>query len=206
MGTIAKSSITIRRADDTSALRYFECGLESMDHFIHDQEKGLAKYIECRLSTLWLVYEGEKVVAFFALSKDALVLNHQDRDHINKDEKLSSSLPDKENNIFWKQDKYPAIEIDFLAVCKEKREIKGNHLGTAIIESIAQIAAKDPFSSTLFLTVEALDMPEYSTIKFYKDHCGFEFSEKARDAYEYNRRYGNNFITRRMYKVIIPLN
>lgn len=205
MGTITNPPITIRRADDTSALRHFECGLEDMDRFIHDQEQGLAKYIECRLSTLWLVYEGEKVVAFFALSKDVLVLNHQDRDHINKDEKLSSSLPDKENSVFWERDKYPAIEIDFFAVCKEKREIKGNHLGTAIIESIAQIAAKDPFSSTLFLTVEALHTPQYSTIGFYKDYCGFEFSEKAREAYEYNMRYGNNSTTCRMYKVIIPL-
>lgn len=49
-----------------------------MDDFIQDPQRGLAKFIQLRLSNLWLVYEGEKVVAFFALSKDALILNSED--------------------------------------------------------------------------------------------------------------------------------
>ena len=56
--------LSIRRADDTSALLNFKCGIKAMDDFIHDKEKGLAKYIEFRLSKLWLVYEGKEVVAF----------------------------------------------------------------------------------------------------------------------------------------------
>lgn len=76
---------SIKRADDISALFNFRWGVKAMDDFIHDKEKGLAKYIELKLSKLWLVYEGEEVVAFFALSKDALVLNSQDRNIIEKD-------------------------------------------------------------------------------------------------------------------------
>ena len=52
--------LSIRRADDTSALLNFKCGIKAMDDFIHDKEKGLAKYIEFRLSKLWLVYEGKE--------------------------------------------------------------------------------------------------------------------------------------------------
>lgn len=194
----------IVRVDDTSALVNFRCGIKAMDDFIHDKEKGLAKYIELKLSNLWLVYEGEEVVAFFALSKDALVLNYQDRHIIGLDKNKSASLPPKEEDVFWEQEKYPAIEIDYLAVRKDKREEKSCHLGSAIIEEIAQFATKDKLSSTLFLTVEALDTKDYSTITFYKKHCGFAFSEKDIEKCEYNKRYGTTFTTRRMYKIIIP--
>ena len=73
-----KPILDIRRADDTSALFDFQCGVKSMDDFIHDQANGLAKFIKLRLSKLWIVYENEKAVAFFALSKDALMLNSDD--------------------------------------------------------------------------------------------------------------------------------
>lgn len=35
--------LSIRRADDTSALLNFKCGIKAMDDFIHDKEKGLAR-------------------------------------------------------------------------------------------------------------------------------------------------------------------
>ena len=194
----------IKRADDTSALFNFKCGVKAMDDFIHDKEKGLAKYIELKLSKLWLVYEGKEVVAFFALSKDALVLNSQDRYLINLDKNKSAALPPKEEYVFWKQEKYPAIEIDYLAVREDKRAEKDCHLGSAIIEEIAQFAANDILSSTLFLTVEALHTKDYSTINFYKTICGFAYSEKDMDKCDYNIRYGTDFTTRRMYKIIIP--
>ena len=196
---------SIKRADDISALFNFRCGVKAMDDFIHDKEKGLAKYIELKLSKLWLVYEGEEVVAFFALSKDALVLNSQDRNIIEKDKNKSSALPAKEENVFWEQEKYPAIEIDYLAVREDKRTENNCNLGSTIIESIAHIAANDNLTSTLFLTVEALHTDYYSTIGFYKK-CNFAYSEKDMDNYEYNKRYGTTFTTRRMYKIIIPNN
>lgn len=144
-------------------------------------------------------------MAFFALSKDALVLNSQDRNIIEKDKNKSSALPAKEGNVFWEQEKYPAIEIDYLAVREDKRTENNCNLGSAIIESIAQIAANDNLTSTLFLTVEALHTDYYSTIGFYKK-CNFAYSEKDMDIYEYNKRYGTTFTTRRMYKIIIPNN
>ncbi|MBO5550253.1 MAG: hypothetical protein J5913_02690 [Prevotella sp.] len=43
-----------------------------MDAFIHDKVNGLAKFIQMGLSNLWIVFEGSKAVAFFALSKEMI--------------------------------------------------------------------------------------------------------------------------------------
>ena len=74
MGTLKKNKIRFERAEDISALLNFKCGIKQMDDFIRNKHKGLQKHIELGLSHLWLVYEKEKVIAFFALSKDALTL------------------------------------------------------------------------------------------------------------------------------------
>ncbi|MDE6690018.1 MAG: N-acetyltransferase [Prevotella sp.] len=175
---MSKTRLDIRRADDTSALLDFRCGVKSMDNFIHNQENGLAKFIKYGLSNLWLVYEGNKVVAFFALSKDALVLNSDDIRTICRDGKKAVTLPEQDDDKFWEREKFPAIEIDYLAVCKEKREEPDEHLG--------------------------LDTEKYSAVEFYRS-CGFETSEKGR-IQNYNRiRNGEQPTTQRMYKIIIPI-
>lgn len=200
-----KPILDIRRADDTSALFDFKCGVKSMDDFIHDKENGLAKFIKLRLSRLWIVYEKDKAVAFFALSKDALMLNSDDRRTIERDnEKAEALVAPEDADKLWEKEKYPAIEIDYLAVCKEKRDDPDDHLGTFIIEEIGRMAEADTFSATMFLTVEALDTKKYSAVQFYRK-CDFEFSEVAQNKYNYEVIYGNQPTTRRMYKLIIPV-
>lgn len=51
---------SIKRADDISALFNFRCGVKAMDDFIHDKEKGLAKYIELKLSKLMSCFQAWK--------------------------------------------------------------------------------------------------------------------------------------------------
>lgn len=200
-----KSNFKFIRADDTSALSDFRCGVPSMDNFIHDRENGLAKFIKLRLSNLWVVLEDGKAVAFFALSKDALMLNNEDRRNIESKERNAAALPSPDDaDKFWNKEKYPAYEIDYLAVCKEKRDNPDEHLGTYIIEEISKMAETDFFSATMFLTVEALDTREYSAVQFYR-HCDFEFSEVAQNKYNYDAMFGNQPTTRRMYKLIIPI-
>lgn len=63
---------------------------------------------------------------------------------------------------------------------------------------------RDIYSATLFLTVEALDTKEYSTVEFYRS-CDFEFSDVAQNRYNYDAMFGNRPTTRRMYKLIIPI-
>ena len=198
-------NLDIVRADDISALSDFRCGVKSMDDFIHDQENGLAKFIKLHLSNLWLVLEEGKTIAFFALSKDALVLNNEDRQNIEGREENSSALPSSDDaDKFWDKEKYPAFEIDYLAVCKDMRDNHDEHIGTFIIEEICRMADADIFSATLFLTVEALDTEEYSAVQFYQK-CGFQFSDVAQNKYNYASVFGNQPTTRRMYKLIIPI-
>ena len=56
----------------------------------------------------------------------------------------------------------------------------------------------------MFLTVEALDTKEYSAVKFYQN-CDFEFSDVAQNKYNFEAMYGHQPTTRRMYKLIIPI-
>lgn len=198
-------NLDIVRADNISALSNFKCGVKSMDDFIHDSENGLAKFIKLRLSNLWLVLEDGKAIAFFALSKDALVLNSEDRRVIESKEKNAAALPTSDDaDKFWDKEKYPAFEIDYLAVCKEMRDNPDEHIGTFIIEEICKMADADIFSATMFLTVEALDTKEYSAVKFYQN-CGFEFSDVAQNKYNYDSMFGNQPTTRRMYKIILSI-
>lgn len=194
-----------RRVDDTSTLLNFKCGIKPMDDFIHDKENGLAKFIKLRLSNLWVVLEKGVAVAFFALSKDSLTLNFDDRRNIERNEKKAKTLvPVKEDvDKFWDKDKYSAIEIDYLAVREDKRDNPDIRLGSLIIAAIEEQAKVDKLSSTLFITVEALDTAKYSAVGFYLK-CGFDYSEVAQNKYNYDAVYGNLPTTKRMYKIITP--
>lgn len=190
-----------KRVDDTSTLFDFESGVEPIDKFIKNKEKGLEKFIKLRLSNLWVVFERGEAVALFALSKDAIMLNNEDRRNIEQDkDKASALVPSGNEEKFWEKERFPAIEIDYLAVRKNKRNV---HLGTLIIDAISERALEDELSATMFLTVEAYDTKDYSAVEFYKK-CGFEFSDVARNKYNYSVAFGERPTTRRMYKVIIP--
>ena len=76
-------------------------------------------------------------------------------------------------------------------------------MGTLIIDAISEKALEDELSATMFLTVEAYDTQDYSAVGFYKK-CGFEFSDVARNKYNYSVAFGDRPTTRRMYKIIIP--
>ena len=171
-----------------------------MDDFIRNKHKGLQKHIELGLSHLWLVYEKEKVIAFFALSKDALTLNSEDKHMIEMRQK-ADFFPHFDEEHFWIQEKYAAIEIDYLVVAEEKQ---GKRIGSTIIAKIEEYARNDKLSSTLFLTVEALNSKEQNSIEFY-NKCGFRLSEIGKTRNENMERDGDLPLTIRMYKRILPV-
>lgn len=171
-----------------------------MDDFIHDSVNGLPKFVRLGLSKLWLVSKDGRVVAFFSLSKDSLVLNGEDQRSIEATDGLSWIADNNDFDKFWDKEKYPAVEIDYLAVSEEMR---GNQIGSLIIAAIADKALHDNLSSTLFLTVEALHTNEYSAVEFYRK-CGFEFSDVAQNKYNFDAIYNTMPLTRRMYKILIP--
>lgn len=188
------SSRTYRivRTDDTGVLTSFYCGIQDMDAFIHDDIKGLKHYIDLGLTNLWVVYKEDLPVAFFALSKSALILNYYDREEL---ERNNAYIDD---DIYKTKDSYPAIEIDYLAVDKRYRK---EGIGQDILALISERAAQDDFSATLFLTVNSLHTQAYSAVSFYSK-CGFKESE-----YGKIRSYNNEFndttpTTMLMYKPI----
>ena len=73
-------------------------------------------------------------------------------------------FPHFDEEHFWIQEKYAAIEIDYLAVAEEKQ---GKRIGSTIIAKIEEYARNDKLSSTLFLAVEALNSREQNSIEFY---------------------------------------
>lgn len=91
-----------KRVDDTSTLFNFESGVEPIDKFIKNKERGLEKFIKLRLSNLWVVFERGEAVALFALSKDAIMLNNEDRRNIEQDkDKASALVPTGDEDKFW---------------------------------------------------------------------------------------------------------
>lgn len=191
---MTESEYSFKRVYDTSALEGFYCGEKSMDDFIHDKARGLDRFIKLGVSNLWVVsYEGE-VVAMFALGKDALVLNNEDRIYMQ-----SKSSCEKDEDKFWSQEKYPAIEIDYLAI---RREARCKHIGSLIVAAIEQKALQDTLSATMFLTVDAFNTAQYSAVGFYLK-CGFAFSEVAQNKYNFDVTFGSRPTVRRMYKILL---
>ena len=114
MGTIVTNNqIIIKRGDSVSPLLNFRCGVSVMDDFIHDRENGLQKVMQLNFINVWFVYISDELIAFFALSKDKLVLNSEDKHMMELDNE--STLPLDE--VFWEQGKYSSIEISYLLCC-----------------------------------------------------------------------------------------
>ncbi len=192
----APISLYFERADNTSALSNFICGINAMDEFIQNKEEGLPKYVEMGLTKLWIVKDsGEEAVAFFALSKGSLRINSDDRRHLHQ-----SGIPVYET-IIQERDLFPSIEIDYLAVREDKRK---QDIGSIILEAIIERTLSDELSATMFLCVDALHTANYSAVGFYKK-SGFVESEAGRISNLNHIREGYTVETERMYKPIFTL-
>ena len=126
----------------------FECRVPSVNAFIHDglQEASIDNQCET-----YGVYDGKKLIAFFALKHD---------------ERFIDAMGN-----------HSALEISFLAVCREY-ELQG--IGKSIIQKIIQIALTKK-TEYKYLTVEALVITHpkkerYEAVSFYKK-CMFRQAE-----------------------------
>lgn len=182
--------LIIERADETSVLSDFTCGLKSMDDFIHNTETGLQLYVKLGITNLWIVKDNDRIVALFALSKNVLRLSSSDKPVL---EAQGMSIAE---SIFETKETYPSVEIDYLAISKDYQR---KNLGIFLINKIAERAITDVFSATMFLTVEAIDTPEYSAVPFYKK-CDFSDSEHGITRNQNMLMYGDRSLTRRMYR------
>ena len=165
-GNDSLKDLTFERATDLAALRCFKCGQEEVDHIIQDE-------LPFTLTTndLYLVKDGDEVVAMFCLQKDThcLFLSDSAKEKMQKGSKPKPASACIEGEEFWERFNYDSKELTLLAV-KENR--RGQHLGAFIVESVIEKLANDPDEKREFLFVRALNTDKYTAVPFYQK-CHF---------------------------------
>ncbi len=139
----------IRPLTEFSDFVTFECRVPSVNAFIHD---GLTEALIENQCETYGVYDGNTLVAFFALKEDGSFVDYQGAKS--------------------------ALEIAFLAVDKQY-ELQG--IGRSIIQEISQIALSKTCNYYRYLTVKALVIThpkkdKYEAVSFYRK-CHFSQAE-----------------------------
>ncbi len=165
-GNSSLKDLTFERATDLSALHSFKCGQEEVDHIIQDE-------LPYTLTTndLYMVKYGDEVVALFCLQKDThcLFLSDSAKKNMHMGSKPKPDSARREGEAFWERFYYDSRELTLLAV---KEGLRGQHLGSFIVESVVEKLANDPDEKHDFLIVRALNTKHYTAVPFYKK-CHF---------------------------------
>ena len=158
---------------DASVLSDFTCGLQKMDTFIHHHLQSYLDKYPC--SAYYLCNEEEKIIAFFVIRYDTLVVFDEESSDDHKiiyDTELPTAIPVNE---------YPSIEIEYLAVAKN---FQRQGIGRICMQQIINLA--DEVCQRLkieFITVDAFKSDGYSAIPFY-EKCHFsalEYPDPTKD-------------------------
>lgn len=184
-----RSKLYFERIEDVSILSDFNCGLDVMDSFIH---LGLQWCIDYHYCVVYAIKEDDSVVAVVALGCDKLELNTSDKEELQMGFFPKPEISYDYQETFWAKSSYPAIEITYLAVRKDRR---GHGIGEYVIEAMGQ-RALDPdynMAGCQFMTVEAYRKGGASAVGFY-NKCDFVAAEEPNPNKE----------TLRMYKVLLP--
>ena len=158
---------------DASILSDFTCGLQKMDTFIHHHLQSYLDKYPC--SAYCLCNEEEKIIAFFVIRYDTLVVFDEESSDDHKiiyDTELPTAIPVNE---------YPSIEIEYLAVAKN---FQRQGIGRICMQQIINLA--DEVCQRLkieFITVDTFKSDGYSAIPFY-EKCHFsalEYPDPTKD-------------------------
>lgn len=165
-------NLVSKKITDFHCLSSFFSGVEAMDIFIQGDFR---MSVENHYCTAYGIWYKEELVAIYALSFDSLDLDSDDKEELETG-MSSAGTPEVDwdyRETFYAKPRYPALDIAYLAV---KQEYRGNNVGHAIVEMIAEQARTQTFAGCQFLTVEALATKEYSAVGFY-ERCGFTANE-----------------------------
>lgn len=179
-------SYQYRPLTDLNELAGFRCGIKKMDNFIRN---GLADSVNNNYCRPYGVYDDEgELVAFFAISFDCLELSIDFKEDL-RDGFAETELPQifgsPYGETFLSKLHYPALEITYLAV-REDRQHMG--IGEACVDVIINMANEQTMAGCIFLTVDALIIPEYSAVGFYRK-CHFTQAEDRKPYKETLRLY-----------------
>ena len=164
--------------------------MDVMDRFIH---VGLQWCIDYHYCVVYAVKDSDDIVGIVALGCDKLELDTTDKEELQMGFFPKPEIDFNYQETFWAKSSYPAIEITYLAVRKDKRHLG---IGEYIIEAVGQRALDSRFNlaGCQFLTVEAYSKGEASAVGFYS-HRDFIAAKEPNPNKE----------TIRMYKTILPL-
>lgn len=139
-------SLTYERTDDMSVLSDFYCGIEEMDHYIHNKLQ--AKVNSMPELESYIIREAGSIVAMTAIREKPLEVKKSNGERFCID----------------------ALEIEYLAVRKDLRD---TGIGETIIQWIDD-KARAEHNNCRYLSVNALVDPDYgySAVPFY-EKCSF---------------------------------
>ena len=164
--------LKFERVYATDALSNFVCGLPDIDDFIHNQ---FGDYICMGGCELYLVKEGDEIVAMFCLDNSTLPLSEVAKEKMHDGLKPFPQHNPAPDDIYWWKCSYEAVEITYLAVAKERRN---QHIGSFIIEAIMERVATTSDYNGDFVIVRALQCEDgYTAVPFY-EKCGFFLAEE----------------------------
>lgn len=180
----SKNRLRFERVEDASILSEFNCGSDVMDRFIH---VGLQWCIDYHYCVVYAVKDSDDIVGIVALGCDKLELDTTDKEELQMGFFPKPEIDFNYQETFWAKSSYPAIEITYLAVRKDKRHLG---IGEYIIEAVGQRALDSRFNlaGCQFLTVEAYSKGEASAVGFYS-HCDFIAAEEPNPNKETIRMY-----------------
>lgn len=143
------------RLDGNSNLSNFFCGLQEMDHFIHN---GYITHIKNNPNSSFCIKKENEIGGHFSVELRNLILEIDDVDKFN-------SLCDEKDKLVCTIEgaQVPSMEIDYLAVSKDWR---GKGIGSIVINTIENYV-KSKYSHVKFLSVNAYHTIGYSATGFY---------------------------------------
>ncbi len=155
---------------DFKSLLSFSCGVKPLDDFIHSELEIYSSNHYCSAYSVAAKDSG-RIVAIFALSFDSIVLDSDDFEEMNNglSETWCPKVNDSHRIQFENKSVYPALEIAYLAVHKD---CQSRHLGSAIVNEIAEFARRQTLAGCVFLTVKAYHTKDHSALSFYQK-CHF---------------------------------
>ena len=177
--------LVFERIDDASVLSNFYCGIDEMDEFIHNK---LQEYVTKTGCDTYTIKQGDEIVAMLSLGEDTLSLDDDDKDDMRHGFVPKPNIA-LDNKDFFTEKDFPAVEITYLAVKKERRK---QGIGEYIINQVENKVQRDN-PECEFITVEAYKTKKYSAVGFY-NKCDFTPAEQPLSYKD----------TLRMYKVLHP--
>ncbi len=166
MEKILSSDISIQplSEEDKEQIERFDCGINSLDDFFHNELYLTVKHHYFSAFCVKRVTSNE-LLSIFTLQNDSIIISSNDKEDFI--EEACIKISDEYINTFKRQTSFPSINIGHLAV---QRKVQNKKIGTYVLQFVIATFKKYRTSGCQFITVDSLNNPQtnkfYSTIGF----------------------------------------